>query len=79
MYVRVYTYNHTYIPSTNFLSAQLTQRQALEHLLTNFTWLRQVPDQASFPDDSIQKSVLENWGNTSIFLSLILFILFHVS
>lgn len=60
-----------------YMAGQLTQRQALEHLLTNFTWLRQVPDQASFPDDSIQKSVLENWGNTSIFLSLILFILFH--
>ena len=35
-------------------------------------------NRASFPDDSIQKSVLDNWANTSVFLSLILFIIFHV-
>lgn len=58
---------------------QLTQRQALEQLFTNFTWWRIGDvDRTRYPDDSIQRMVLDQWGNTSIFFSLALFILFKV-
>ncbi|XP_019861546.1 PREDICTED: chloride channel protein 2-like [Amphimedon queenslandica] len=55
---------------------QLTQKTALEQLFSNFTWWRIRDDRFDLPDDSIQRQVLDQWGNTSIFASLTLFILF---
>uniref|UniRef100_A0A1X7VM85 Chloride channel protein n=1 Tax=Amphimedon queenslandica TaxID=400682 RepID=A0A1X7VM85_AMPQE len=65
--------------SSNFaapIGGTLTQKTALEQLFSNFTWWRIRDDRFDLPDDSIQRQVLDQWGNTSIFASLTLFILF---
>jgi chloride channel 2 len=58
------------------MAGELTHKQAINQLFTNFTWQRIANDKLNYPDDSIERQVLEQWANAPVFLSLTLFIIF---
>ncbi|XP_065842216.1 chloride channel protein 2-like isoform X2 [Oscarella lobularis] len=56
-----------------FMAGKLTQKEAIDQLFSNFTW-------GSLSDDSgdkTQTDILDTWNNPNIFVSLLLYTLYH--
>ena len=61
---------------------QLTQHGAINQLFSNVTWTNLPPADEAFqdlPEDSEEYQIVRQWGQPSIFVSLILFSALHVS
>ena len=73
----VYIHVHVYV----FFS-QLTQHGAINQLFSNVTWTTLPSADEAFqdlPEDSEEYQIVRQWGQPSIFVSLLLFSALHVS
>lgn len=72
----------TFYPGTGqFLAGELSQRQSINQLFSNVTWVN-LPDPSQLkelPVGSNDYQLIRQWGNPNIWVSLILFIIVRVS